>query len=114
MLNLDHCISLMVPPYQPFPPFSSSRARSRSRYRPLAELPRPTPTVAPANNAQVILVLPRCRDKTVVVWNLTREGEQYGFARRALRGHSHFVEVSALALTHRSIFTALGRMCRTW
>ena len=27
------------------------------------------------------------------MWNLTREGDQYGFARRALRGHSHFVQV---------------------
>ena len=34
------------------------------------------------------------RDKTVIVWHLTREEGQYGFARRALRGHSHFVQVS--------------------
>lgn len=32
------------------------------------------------------------RDKTVIVWNLTREEGDYGFARRALRGHSHFVQ----------------------
>jgi len=37
--------------------------------------------------------MPLCRDKTVIMWNLTREGDQYGFARRALRGHSHFVQV---------------------
>ncbi len=35
-----------------------------------------------------------CRDKTVIVWQLTREEGAYGFARRALRGHSHFVQVS--------------------
>ena len=31
----------------------------------------------------------------MVVWQLTREeGNNYGYARRALRGHSHFVQVS--------------------
>ncbi len=30
----------------------------------------------------------------MVVWQLTREeGNNYGYARRALRGHSHFVQV---------------------
>jgi guanine nucleotide-binding protein subunit beta-2-like 1 protein len=33
------------------------------------------------------------RDKTIIVWNLTRESEQnYGQPRRALTGHSHFVQ----------------------
>lgn len=32
------------------------------------------------------------RDKTVIVWNLTREEGDYGFPVRALRGHSHFVQ----------------------
>jgi guanine nucleotide-binding protein subunit beta-2-like 1 protein len=32
------------------------------------------------------------RDKTCLIWHLTREDGTYGFARRALRGHSHFVE----------------------
>ena len=30
----------------------------------------------------------------MVVWQLTREeGNNYGYAKRALRGHSHFVQV---------------------
>lgn len=33
-----------------------------------------------------------CRDKTILVWNLTREEGSYGFARRSLKGHSHFVQ----------------------
>jgi len=34
------------------------------------------------------------RDKTVIVWSLSRDSEgQAGFPRRALRGHSHFVQV---------------------
>jgi guanine nucleotide-binding protein subunit beta-2-like 1 protein len=38
------------------------------------------------------IILSSSRDKTVIVWRLTREEGQYGFARRALRGHSHFVQ----------------------
>lgn len=38
------------------------------------------------------MVLSTSRDKTVIVWQLTRDSDNYGFARRALRGHSHFVE----------------------
>jgi guanine nucleotide-binding protein subunit beta-2-like 1 protein len=42
------------------------------------------------------LLLSCSRDKSVVVWQLTHSGSggednSYGFARRALRGHSHFV-----------------------
>ena len=34
-----------------------------------------------------------CRDKSVIVWDLTREGDNnYGYAKRRLTGHSHFVE----------------------
>eukprot|EP00164_Ancoracysta_twista_P000338 GFYU01000464.1.p1 GENE.GFYU01000464.1~~GFYU01000464.1.p1 ORF type:complete len:320 (+),score=92.41 GFYU01000464.1:82-960(+) len=38
------------------------------------------------------MILSSSRDKTVIVWHLTREEGNYGFARRALTGHSHFVE----------------------
>ncbi|CAI8058364.1 Guanine nucleotide-binding protein subunit beta-2-like 1 [Geodia barretti] len=31
------------------------------------------------------------RDKTVIVWNLCREEGNYGTAKKALRGHNHFV-----------------------
>lgn len=38
------------------------------------------------------MVLSSSRDKTVIVWQLTRQAENYGYARRALRGHSHYVQ----------------------
>jgi len=38
------------------------------------------------------MILSASRDKTVVVWNLTRDDQNYGYPRRALRGHSHFVQ----------------------
>jgi guanine nucleotide-binding protein subunit beta-2-like 1 protein len=38
------------------------------------------------------MILSSSRDKTVIVWTLTRESEEnYGYARRSLRGHNHFV-----------------------
>jgi guanine nucleotide-binding protein subunit beta-2-like 1 protein len=37
------------------------------------------------------LVLSASRDKSIIVWQLTREEGSYGYALRALKGHSHFV-----------------------
>jgi len=36
-------------------------------------------------------VLSASRDKTIIVWSLSNEDGSYGFAKRALRGHNHFV-----------------------
>jgi len=38
------------------------------------------------------LLLTGSRDKTLCVWHLTREAENYGVQRRSLQGHSHFVQ----------------------
>jgi guanine nucleotide-binding protein subunit beta-2-like 1 protein len=37
------------------------------------------------------MILTASRDKSIIVWTLTREDGNYGYARRALRGHNHFV-----------------------
>jgi guanine nucleotide-binding protein subunit beta-2-like 1 protein len=37
------------------------------------------------------MILSASRDKSVIVWTLTHEEGNYGYARRALRGHNHFV-----------------------
>jgi guanine nucleotide-binding protein subunit beta-2-like 1 protein len=37
------------------------------------------------------MILSSSRDRSVIVWSLTREDQNYGFARRSLRGHNHFV-----------------------
>eukprot|EP01036_Dinobryon_divergens_P023890 gene23890-32285_t len=37
------------------------------------------------------MILTASRDKTIIVWNLQKEESNYGYARRALRGHNHFV-----------------------
>jgi guanine nucleotide-binding protein subunit beta-2-like 1 protein len=38
------------------------------------------------------MILSSSRDKSVLIWQLTREEGNYGFARKSLLGHSHFVE----------------------
>jgi guanine nucleotide-binding protein subunit beta-2-like 1 protein len=43
------------------------------------------------------MVLSASRDKSVIVWTLTREEEKYGFAKRRLKGHSHFVQDVAIS-----------------
>lgn len=30
-------------------------------------------------------------DKSIIMWNLTREETNYGIAKKALKGHNHFV-----------------------
>ena len=38
------------------------------------------------------MLLSGSRDKTLIIWNLTREeGGNYGYPRRSLHGHSHIV-----------------------
>jgi len=38
------------------------------------------------------MVLSASRDKSIIVWQLTKDEGSIGFARRALKGHSHFVQ----------------------
>jgi len=38
------------------------------------------------------MVLSASRDKSIIIWNLTREEGSYGVPRRSLKGHSHFVQ----------------------
>lgn len=37
------------------------------------------------------MILSASRDKTIIMWSLTREDTNYGIAKRALKGHNHFV-----------------------
>jgi|UniRef100_A0A6U1PCN7 guanine nucleotide-binding protein subunit beta-2-like 1 protein len=37
------------------------------------------------------MILSSSRDKSVLVWNVTRDELAYGYPRRSLQGHSHFV-----------------------
>lgn len=37
------------------------------------------------------MLLSGSRDKTLIIWDLTRDEAQYGFPKRSLHGHSHIV-----------------------
>jgi len=38
------------------------------------------------------MLLTASRDKSIIVWNLTREEEKYGVPQKRLTGHSHYVQ----------------------
>ena len=45
-----------------------------------------------ATSADPTILLSGSRDKTVIVWQIEGSGDgSYGYAKRALKGHSHFV-----------------------
>jgi len=37
------------------------------------------------------MILSASRDKSIIVWSLTKEEGNYGFVKKTLRGHNHFV-----------------------
>jgi len=43
------------------------------------------------------MLLSASRDKSLIVWNLTREEEKFGVAKRRLKGHSHYVQDVAIS-----------------
>jgi guanine nucleotide-binding protein subunit beta-2-like 1 protein len=66
------------------------------------------------------MILTGGRDKSVIHWKITRgEGEgansEYGFARRALRGHSHFVESVVISKDgHFALSASWDHTIRLW
>jgi len=61
------------------------------------------------------MVLSAGRDKKVIVWNLTRTETQYGFPRRSLTGHSHFVEDVVISSDgHFALSCSWDRTLRLW
>jgi len=43
------------------------------------------------------MLLSASRDKSLIVWPLTREEEKFGVAKRRLKGHSHYVQDVAIS-----------------
>lgn len=37
------------------------------------------------------MLLSGSRDKSLIIWNLTRDEQAYGYPKRSLLGHSHIV-----------------------
>ncbi|MCL7023952.1 hypothetical protein MKW94_006204 [Papaver nudicaule] len=49
-----------------------------------------TAIACPIDNSDMIVS--SSRDKSILVWNLTKQGENYGVPKRRLTGHGHFVQ----------------------
>ncbi|KAL7584913.1 hypothetical protein Lser_V15G45876 [Lactuca serriola] len=49
-----------------------------------------TAIATPIDNSDMIVT--SSRDKSIIVWRLTKEDKTYGVAQRRLTGHSHFVQ----------------------
>merc|ERR1712142_298483 len=44
------------------------------------------------------MILSSSRDKSLILWKLTREENNYGIPQKRLRGHSHFISDVVLSL----------------
>eukprot|EP00121_Abeoforma_whisleri_P015050 Awhi_evm2s13875 len=65
-----------------------------------------------ATNSQVAsLLVSASRDKTLIVWEITREAGKYGFARKRLHGHGHFV--SDVVISSDGMFALSGSWDKT-
>merc|ERR1712188_162059 len=51
-----------------------------------------TAIATPLSQPNSDILLSASRDKTVILWKLTRDEESFGYPLRRLRGHSHYVE----------------------
>ncbi|CAF2100689.1 hypothetical protein BRARA_E02380 [Brassica rapa] len=49
-----------------------------------------TAIATPIDNSDIIVT--SSRDKSIILWKLTKDDKSYGVAQRRLTGHSHFVE----------------------
>lgn len=43
------------------------------------------------------ILLSASRDRTLIIWNLTRDEQAYGVPKRSLRGHSHIIQDVAIS-----------------
>ncbi|KAG5548700.1 hypothetical protein RHGRI_014151 [Rhododendron griersonianum] len=49
-----------------------------------------TAIATPIDNSDMIVTA--SRDKSIILWNLTKEDKVYGLPHRRVTGHSHFVQ----------------------
>lgn len=54
-----------------------------------------TAVATSASNPDILLSA--SRDKTLIIWNLTRDDQAYGVPKRSLKGHSHIVQDVAIS-----------------
>lgn len=61
------------------------------------------------------MIISGSRDKTLIVWELTPQGENYGYARKALTGHNQAVQDVCLSATGEyAISASWDKTLRMW
>ncbi|CDH52094.1 guanine nucleotide-binding protein subunit beta-2-like 1 [Lichtheimia corymbifera JMRC:FSU:9682] len=61
------------------------------------------------------MVISASRDKSIIVWNITRDEINYGVPRKSLLGHNHFVEDLALSSDGQFVLSASwDKTLRLW
>ncbi|KAJ1978271.1 cross-pathway control WD-repeat protein cpc2 [Dimargaris verticillata] len=61
------------------------------------------------------MLLSASRDKSLIIWTLSRDESNYGYPRRSLTGHSHFVQDIAISLDGQFAMSASwDRTLRLW
>jgi len=61
------------------------------------------------------MILSASRDKTLIVWKLTREENNYGVPQKRLYGHSHFVSDVVLSSDgHFALSGSWDKTLRLW
>lgn len=63
----------------------------KTPYPAIVESRRQALTVTSTSHYSPNMLLSGSRDKTLIIWNLTRDETQYGYPKRSLHGHSHMV-----------------------
>jgi guanine nucleotide-binding protein subunit beta-2-like 1 protein len=54
-------------------------------------------TAIVANPELPDMILSASRDKSIIVWRLTRDEDKYGYPQKRLKGHSHYVQDVAIS-----------------
>lgn len=61
------------------------------------------------------LLLSASRDKKIIVWQINGDGENWGVAKKALKGHNHFVEdVTISSDGHFALSASWDKTLRLW
>ncbi|KAJ1957905.1 cross-pathway control WD-repeat protein cpc2 [Dispira parvispora] len=61
------------------------------------------------------MILSASRDKSLIIWNLNRDETSFGYPRKSLLGHSHFVEDVAISLDGQFALSASwDKTLRLW
>ncbi|KAJ1917263.1 cross-pathway control WD-repeat protein cpc2 [Mycoemilia scoparia] len=61
------------------------------------------------------MILTGSRDKTIIVWKITRDETSYGVPKRSLTGHNHFIQDIAISLDGQHALSASwDKTLRLW